>query len=791
MILNLIKTSIRNLQRFKLFSLINIIGLAFGMALVFIILLFVWHEFTADQFHENYKDIYRIETAGSPSLSYPSATILRQTIPEIKGLTLMYGSRIAVKSQQGDADINITYQLVDDNFFGIFSFPLVSGDKKHALSEPNSIVLSESVAKKIFGEGNPVGKVVSLKSNYRDIKMQMVVTGVMKDIPSNSSIKTEAFIPIEKAPLIMGKNIQTNWKNWSFQVFVLLHPTVNIQSLLPKINRVLRTAMVGSGWISQSELEEGIADGGYTFTSHPLSELYFLSSDTWLNHGNKKLTSLYLLIAMIILLIAVINYINLSTSIASQRAREIGFRKLLGADKKNLFLQIFFETLVITLIAFIFSLLLIELFLPAILNILPSRTQLPTIYSPSVLLIFFSGSIIIAFLSGVYPAIFLFRFKAMDVVKSKGSLRLKSGILRSILILFQFTVSAILIFSVILVQRQLSYLRDYDPGYKQENIISVRADQHLLKNVQSFKNSMMQIPGVKNVSCSENIPSGVGSYWGGTLSNGYEYMFAKIRVDTSFSTIFGLQVVNGQNFREALKMGDDQMVIINEEAARRINAPDVLNLSLRDEEMKIVGVVKDFNFFSAKESTGPLMLVYTPEPTWGKAIIELTDNKKETINKISKVWDTYTDSAFDYSYVKNDYDQATGNEEKLAGVITGFTVISLILCFLGLFGLVSFMLNRRINEMGIRKVLGATHLELMQLLSKEFIKLVLLANVIGLPIAWYLMNRWLDNFPNRINISWWMYFVAGAVLLVLSTFTILIRSNQMFRAKVVDALKYE
>ncbi len=761
------------------------------MALVFIIMLFVWHEFSADKFHKNFDKIYRIEGTGGSSVTFPAGTIIRKSIPEIRESSLTYSSIITVSGPESINAFDLNYKVVDNSFFDIFTFPFISGNSKTALSGPNSIVLSESTARKIFGDTNPIGKTVTLKSSYRDLKMQVKVTGVIKDIPSNSSITSDAFASIELVTKIMGKNIKTDWRNWSFQLFVLMNDNSNPGDILPKINDVLHSAMVESGWISQEELDDGIAEGDYGFSYTPLSKMYFHTTDSWLNHGNKKLTQLYLLIAIFILLIAVINYVNLSTSIAGQRAKEIGFRKLLGADNKSILIQIFFETLTITLIALVFSLLLIELFLPAILNILPKQAHLPSIYDPVILLIFLAGSIIIAFISSLYPAIFLFKFKPVEVIKPSGSINLKSGNVRRALILFQFIVSAILIFSVILMQKQLSFLKSYDPGYKQENIISVNAGYDILKNSKTARNSILQIPGVLNVSFAGNIPSGVGSYWGGTFTNGYEYMFAKIRVDTSFMNIFGLEMVKGKTFQEALLQGHKDIVIINEEAERKINSPDVLNIGFEDDDYKIVGVVRDFNFFSAKESVGPLMLIYTPEPMWGKVIVELNGNSKETIKRIEDVWTSLTDIPFNYSFVSDDYDLATGNEEKLANVITGFTVISLILCLLGIFGLVSFMLNRRTKEMGIRKVLGASYPDLFSLLSREFIKLVIIANVIGLPAAWYFISKWLENFPNRVAVSWWMFLVSVVLLVLLSVVTILIKSNQVFRSSTVEVLKYE
>ena len=791
MIWILIKTSFRNLKRFRLFSLINIMGLTFGMAIVFVILLFVWHEFSADKFHENYRNIYRIEGTDSPSVTYPTKTIIQRTIPEIKEASLMYSGILNYSRPEDDYSFEIHYSIVENGFFNIFSFPFISGNKTKALVDPNSIVLSESMARKIFGDIDVVGKTLTLKNSFRHMELQFIVSGVMEDIPSNSSIVTDAFASIELATKTMSRKIKTDWRNWSFQLFVLMNDNSNPADVLPKINDVMHSSMVESGWKSQKEMDEDIAEGDYSFTYHPLSELYFLVSDYWLNHGNKKLTQLYLLIAIIILAIAIINYINLSTSFASQRAKEIGFKKLLGADKKDLLSQIFFETLTITLIALLLSLLLIELFLPFIHGLLPKQVELPSIYDPFVLLVFLVGSIVIALISSLYPAQFLIRFKPMDVVKPSGNINLKSGNVRRALILFQFMVSGILIFSMILIQKQLNYLRHYDAGFKQENIISIRAGYEIMENSHEFRNSLMQVPGIKHISFSEKTPSNVGSFWGGEFSNGYEYNFAKIGVDSSFMDVFGLQMVKGKSFREALLHGVESPVIINEEAEREINSPDVLNLSFRDEGYKITGIVKDFNFFSAKKSIGPLMLVYNPEPDWGMVIIELGENNIETINKIQEVWRSYTDIPFDYSFVKDDYAKATGNEEKLADVITGLAVVSLVLCFLGLFGLVTFMLNRRTKEMGIRKVFGASYPELFALLSREFVGLVVVANIIGLPVAWYFMGKWLGNFPNRTTISWWVFLVSVVLLILLSLLTILLKSNQVFKTNPVDALKYE
>ncbi|NOX48147.1 MAG: FtsX-like permease family protein [Chlorobi bacterium] len=791
MIWILIKTSFRNLQRFRLFSLINVLGLAFGMAIVFIILLFVWHEFSADRFHTNYDNIYRIEGSSSPSVTYPTGTIIRQAIPEIKASSLMSMSILNYSDPENDNTFEIHISLVDNSFFDIFTFPFVVGNKTNALVDPNSIVLSESMAHKIFGDTNAVGKIVALKDNFHHLELHLKVTGVMEDVPSNSSIITDAFASIELATKTMNRKIKTDWRNWSFQLFVLMNSNSTPVDVLPKINETLHSSMVESGWKTQEELDKDLAEGDYSFTYQAFGDLYFSVSDYWLNHGNKKLARLYLFIAIIILTIAVINYINLSTSIASQRAKEIGLRKLLGADKKGLLSQIFFETLTITLIALVLSLLLIELFQPVILDLLPKNVSLPNIYNPVVLLIYLTGGIFIAFISSLYPALFLFRFMPMDVVKPSGSINLKSGNVRRALIFFQFMVSGIFVFSVILVWEQLDYLRNYDSGFKQENIISIRASYDIMENSQVFRNKLSQIPGIKNISFSENIPADLGSYWGGEFSNGYEYNFAKIDVDSCFMDIFGLRVIKGKTFREALLQGEEYPVLINEKAEREINSPEVLNLSFRDENYRIVGIVRDFNFLSAKEPIEPLMLIYKPHPNWGRAIIELYGSNMETINKISGIWGTLTNAPFDYSFVKDDYARAIGNEEKLADIIGGFTVVSLVLCFLGLFGLVTFMLDRRTKEMGIRKVLGASYPELFALLSREFVRLVVVANIIGLPVAWFFLNKWLTDFPNRITISWWMFLVSIVLLSVLSLITILIKSNHVFKTNPVDALKYE
>jgi len=761
------------------------------MAIVFVILLFVWHEFSADRFHKNYDNIYRIEGSSSPSVTYPTGTIIRQSIPEIKESSLMSGGILNYSDPENDNTFEIHYSMVANSFFDIFTFPFVVGNKTNALVDPNSIVLSESMARRIFGDINVVGKIIALNDNFHHLELKFKVTGVMEDIPSNSSIVKDAFTSIELAPQIMNRKIKTDWRNWSFQLFVLMNSNSSLKDVMPKINQTLHSSMVESGWKTQVELDKDLAEGDYSFTYQAFGDLYFSVSDYWLNHGNKKLAQLYLFIAIIILTIAVINYINLSTSIASQRAKEIGLRKLLGADKNGLLAQIFFETLTITLIALVLSLLLIELLQPVILDLLPKSVSLPNIYNPVVLLIYLTGGIAIAFISSLYPALFLFRFMPMDVVKPFGNINLKSGNVRRALIFFQFMVSGIFVFSVILIQDQLEYLRNYDSGFKQENIISMRAGYDIMENSQVLKNKLVQVPGIKNISFSENIPSNVGSFWGGEFSNGYEYNFAKIDVDSCFMDIFGLRVIKGKTFREALLQGEEYPVLINEKAEREINSPEVLNLSFRDEKYKIVGIVRDFNLFSAKKSIEPLMLIYQPHPNWGRAIIELDGNNIETINKISRIWGTLTNAPFDYSFVIDDYARALGNEEKLASVITGFTIISLILCFLGLFGLVTFMLNRRTKEMGIRKVLGATYPELFTLLSREFVRLVVIANLIGLPVAWFFLNKWLADFPNRITISWWMFLVSIVLLIALSLITILVKSNHVFKTNPVDALKYE
>ena len=773
-----IKFSIRSLLRQKGYTLVNIIGLALGMSLFLLIAVYVYMEFQTDKFHKNYHQIYRIEIEHAVTASMV-ANFTRTVLPEALEICRMdVGSRnILARVDEKQLRIN---ELIyaDSSFFNIFSFDLIHGDPATALRNPFSIVISQSEAKKLFGEEHPIGKTVEI-NNYQNFE----VSGVMKDAPGNSSITATAVIPFTALVKMRGDStILNDWNNWNYFTFVLLPQNHDISVINPKFQ-------AGMDKIANETLGFNNVELGMFL--RPFSELYFNQNIRYdnLNKGNKTFITIYSVIAIFILIIAVVNFINLSTAMAFRRAKEVGLKKVIGATRNSLIRQYLAEAILLSLVALLIAILLFEILLPEFNRLTQANLNFTLLNQPQTILAFIAFALAVGILSGLYPAVYLTKFEPAEVIKG-GVTKGKGGsLLRKTLIVFQFTVSIGIIFSTLVIYSQMKFIRSKDMGFNKSNVVFFWGSGEIPRNYAAFKNDLKQIPGVEFVSASNSIPGYVGMNWGRMVDT-TERRIDALPVDHEFFEVYELEIVEGRRFEESIITDMNNTFVLNETAVKLFGLENPVGV--RFANGTVIGVVKDFSYISLHHPVGPLVLAYMPG--WcGYVNVRISGhNTPETIGRMGEVWNRYApDFPFNYRFLDDSIDRLYNKEKRLFELFMFFSGLAIFVACLGLSGLALFSTQQRTREVGVRKVFGSSVNGIVILLTGDFLRWVLLANIIAWPIAWFLMNRWLQNFAFRISIQWWMFVVAAALALLIALVTISWQALRAAMANPVEALKYE
>ena len=770
MIKNYFKIAWRNLKKNKIFSLINILGLTIGITGCMMIFLFIMNEFSFDSFHKDEKNIYRVmrgydlSKPSAPYLSGPYATALLNDFPgEIKKAVRILSTNSLVSF--GEKAFNEKkFYMADADFFTLFSFPLVKGNPETALKEPNSIVLTESTAKKYFGKEDPMGKVVEI-----DKHLQLKVTGIAKDVPANSHLDFDMVQPLSiyyKEPWF------NNWINNNFYTYILVDDHVSqkqIESRLPAFMK---------------KYGKDIEKYGFNFflSLTPLTDVYFQPSSMYdpVKHGDKSTVFIFLSIAVLILVIACINFMNLSTVRAVERSKEVGLRKVMGALRNHLIAQFIGESILLTVISCVLSIGLLELFMPLYNRLL--GYNLSVSWNALPIYLFMVGIILVAgFLAGSYPAFFLSAFSPIQALKGKLKLGKGGSIFRQGLVIIQFAISVLLVVGTIVIMKQMNFVKSKALGYDKEQSVVVPIDNNdIWEHRVAFKHELENNINIASVASMSGEPGGFFDTHTFEVEGQHDQWKSRTEfTDFEYVKTLGLKIIAGRNFSADYPTDTLSSVLINRTAATELGfTPEQaigkwIRNPVRDSlRRRIIGVVEDFNFLSLKENMDALVI--SPSLDRRVVVIKIKPGKvQQTMvaikNEYVKVAPVYP---FEYTFLDQKFDLLYKTDLKQQTILTIFAGLAIFVACLGLFGLASFTAAKRTKEIGVRKVLGSSIRGIVLLLSKDLLKPVLIATCIAMPIGYYAMNNWLQNFAYRTPLQWWIFLLAASLTLGIALLTV-------------------
>jgi putative ABC transport system permease protein len=763
-------------------------GLAVGMAACFLIFLYITFETSYDNFHSKEDRIYRVvsdvktptETINTGLTTSPVAINMKRDFPEVEDAVRL--TKIAMLVRKGEVKFEEQKSvLADSTLFNVFDFPLIKGDKNSALKGPMSIVLSETTAKKYFGNTNPMGQQVQLTGDA----INATVTGVMKDLPKNSQIEAEMFISLSSKQVFPYNMSDSEWTNHNHYTYLLLKPNANAKALEAKFDAFQEFHHGADA--KRLQMQDYLS-------LEPLGDVYLKSKRDGFVTGNINNVYIFSAIAVFILLIACVNFINLTTARSAERAKEVGIRKVVGALRFQLARQFISESIVICFIAFLLSVALAWIALP-LFNQLAGKEISNSIFSnPFHVISLFLLSFFIGLMAGFYPSLVLSSFKPVSVLKGRFSTGTRGLILRKSLVVFQFTISIILIAGTIIVYRQLNYMRSQSLGFSKEHTVVINTNSD--KNKDAFKQSLSAIPGVISSTLSSHIPGGGsnGAYSQLENKNG-EMQKSNVDlyfVDFNYIRQYDLKLAAGRGFSKDFPTDSTQAMVINEAASKILgyNTPQEA-IGRRFEQWgkkgQIIGVLKNFHYKSLQQDMSPLVMRYEP---WGLPLVSIklsSNNLPATLKAIGSKWnEAIPNRPFDYYFLDEFFDRQYRAEDHFGNLFFNFAVLAIFISCLGLLGLSSYSTMQRTKEIGIRKVLGANVAGIVNLLSIDFIKLMLIALVIAAPIAWFGMNKWLQEFAYRIGISWWVFLMAGITAIFIALVTI---SFQAIKAAIANPVK--
>jgi putative ABC transport system permease protein len=806
MLRNYLKVAIRNLWKNKSFSAINIFGLAIGLATCLLIVLYVVDELSYDTYNEKADRIYRVNTdirfgGGDLHLtvaSDPMGPTLKRDYPQVEEYTRMYassGSKLIRKGAQFIEEPNVAH--VDSTFFNVFTLPSLEGNARTALNEPNTVVITASTAQKYFGTKHALNKIIEAD------KIPYKVTAVIKDIPRNSHFHFDFMFSMDNADYKWGNFLSNNFQTYivlkegsDYKAFEKNFKTVVAKYLVPQAKQFMQIN-------SMEEFEK--AGNKLEYSLMPLTDIH-LRSDRFPElsvNGNIQYVYVFSAVAFIVLLIACINFMNLSTARSANRAKEVGIRKVLGTERKTLVYQFLIESLVTVLIALFLAVCIAFLVLPLFNDVAAKSLSIKELMGIRILPFLIVLPFIVGLLAGTYPALFLSGFKPIAVLKGSASTGFKKSSLRSALVVFQFATSIVLIIGTIIVYRQLSYIQNKRLGFNKEQVLIINGTGALGNNVRSFKNEVLNMQGVISGTISGFLPVSNSSRNDNSVSktpvidskNGINMQ--RWAIDYDYLNTLGMHIVQGRNFSPGYG-SDSSAIIINETAAKLLafDKPVGKKIYIYNDENKplafeIIGVVQNFNFESLRQSIGPLYMVLGNSP-WLTSFKVQTANISALVSQVQSKWKSMAPGMpFSYRFLDDSFDEMYRGEQRVAKVAITFAILAIVIACLGLFGLVTYAAEQRIKEIGIRKVLGASIGNIVGLLSKDFLLLVALSACIAFPLAWWAMHNWLEDFAFRTNISWWVFMVAAAIALLIALVTISFQAIKAAMANPVKNLRTE
>ncbi len=803
MVKNYFKVALRNLSRNKGFTILNIAGLTLGLATCLLIAFYIADEVGYDRYNMHADRIVRVNTdtkfSTDPTFFAISAPVvagaMQNSFPEVETTVRLFAVN-GFSLQKGAAMVSETrVALADSTLFDVFTLPMIAGNPATALIAPHSIVISESTAKKYFGGVSALGKNL-LKVNDDHSTTPLTVTGVIKDMPSQSHFHFDIFLPMSSlgARIRLGKNF---FALFNFNTYLLLKPGADPRQLEAKLPGWLRQMLSGPRY-GYDAMEK--AGNYYRLSLTPLTDIHLRSnrSNELGTNGSLQYVYIFLAIALFILVIACINFMNLSTARSADRAREVGVRKVLGSSRRSLIFQFLSESLLITLASVVLAILTAGALLP-FFNRLSGKELTFTLSTfawllPTALLVAF----VVGALAGSYPAFFLSAFQPVDTLKGKLSKGFRGGGFRNGLVIFQFSISIFLIAATLIIYNQLGYIQNKDLGFDRHQVLIIKhtdmlPDQHLLKQ------EVERLNGVEGATLSGFLPTG-GDRWhnfGSVPGNENSLQTEFWPVDEEYISTMGMQLVQGRNFSRVMGT-DSSAIILNETAARMLGyAKDPIGKSVTyawrgGRPNYIIGVIKDFNFASLRDNITPLALVMSDYGSSALSIRINTDHLSTVLAGIGDAWKKLSpNQAFDYSFMDRDFDALYRDEQHMAQLFISLTALAIGIACLGLFGLAAYAAEQRTREIGIRKVLGAGIPQILSLMSRDFLRLVLVAILIATPGAWWAMNKWLQGFAYRDSVHAWAFLAAGTAALLIAAITVSTQALKAARVNPVESLRGE
>ena len=807
MFINLFKIAIRNLWKRKLFSLINIIGLTIGIACFFLIIVNVRDEFSYDNFHQNKDRTYRValeriypdNIVFYSLIPYSIGEAMETDFPEVEDMTRIIAVRQSFVFQYEEE----TYEedkllFVEDNFFDVFSIPLIKGNPETIFPNQNSVVMTEDTALKYFGDEDPIGKTLTNPQG------ELMVSGVAENVPKNSHLEFDFLVSMA----LTGNQNRPNYVGFSSHTYVVLREGTEPEDIERKMPALVEHYAAGpiQAQTGRSYADYLAAGHGYNYFLQALQDIHLHSNLTGEIKPNGNITYVYvqIAIAFFLIVIACINFMNLATAQSTGRAREVGIRKIVGSTRGSLIRQFLFESVVVSLISLILAGLLIQLILPTFNQLTRKQLEVQNLLEPFNLILFLFIGIVVGLAAGSYPSFVLSAFKPATVLKGRFTTSRKGIRLRNALVIFQFTLSIILISMTLLVFTQMNYVQNRDLGFDKENVVVIERAYTLQARGDAFKQELLTIPGVLQAAGSSTLIQG-GFYFGAFYQSDRDTEVKTVPynmiIDQDFIETLDLEIKEGRGFSK--EFNDERNIIINEATIREFGWTDPVGMKVRllgDEndrtgEYTIIGVAKDFHYDSLHRDIDSFVLMsYPPEQ---RVFTNLNlrikpENVDLTLAAIEEKWKQFVPGQpLSYFFLDDRLDALYDNEKTSGQIFKIFSFLTIVIACVGLFGLSAYMATQRTKEIGIRKVLGSTGSKIVVLLSKDFVKLVLLAFVFAVPISYYVMTKWLQNFAFRTNIQVWIFLLAGVVSLIIAQLATSFQAVKAANAHPADVIRFE
>jgi putative ABC transport system permease protein len=783
---NYLITAFRNIIRQKGFSVINILGLAIGMTVSVLILLWVLNEISYDKYHAKADRLYSLVqtqhyTSGpltTDCMPMPISDDIRADFPEIVNSFMYYQIPVTVANAE-DAFVE-DLLLADSGIFEMLDINFIYGEPKSVFKDPSALVITREIAEKHFGNENPIGLTLKMNNahNYK-------ITGVVENFPDNTFMQFDYCVPFFSIENF-GYSRPGNYGNNSYHVVAELHPDANMAQVNEKINNFIQE----KARVLNPDYDSDIDLFLFPFVNRHLHSI---------RGSGGNITNVYILsaIAIFIIIIACVNYMNLATARSIKRSREIGLRKTLGASRKQIIIQFFSESILLTLFSFVLAMGLVYCLLPAF-NQLADKELAFNLLNGKIILGLLGLLLLIAFLSGSYPALYMASFKPMSVLREFSSGGTKSLLFRRVLVVFQFAISVILIICTIVIVKQLDYIHEKDLGFNNENVLAISMRGNSTENFDVLKNTFLENPNIISVTRANAIPFWIGSNSGGMdwedkdseddLLIGFTY------VDVDYPETIGVKMAEGRFFSKDIQ-SDTNAVILNQNAVKAMGMENPVGKWIswgEDSRIKIVGVVQDFNFLPLNYEISPLSMYY--EPSRCRMVFTKIDgnNMDQAIDYMEKSWDKINgEFPFKYTFLDSYYERTYSDERRISRLFKYFSLMAIFISCLGLFGLAAFMAEQRTKEIGIRKVLGAQTGTIINLMTKSFLKWVIVSNIIAWPVAWYFMDSWLQDYAYHTKLHWWIFAFATFLSLLIAILTVIFQAIRASMRNPANALKYE